>query len=860
MRKLPGMNQGWGLGRGGAGATGASLRAALVALFVTAAASPALDRNGNQQSDLWEMQHQATGLTASADADGDLVSNRDESTAGTDPRDPASFPEVGLGGANGLQPTWAGLPGKRYEVQMAPDLGSSWQVVTTYTGSGQFPLEALTNAQVVRINIRDVDTDGDALNDWEELHIGFDPESSHTERYSSTDSQRVAVALTTMSTVTVSLVDGEISERWPDAGVVAVRRSGGIMPLTVNFSLGGTATRDVDYTAAPGLTVALPAGRREVWLSFMPVADADDAEEAETIVVTLATGSNYVLGTASAATVNLANEAAGSPPSSKAAARFLVQAAFGPDADAADDEDMVPENVEEVVSLGFAGWLDQQFARPATALRPFVDWADDTNNITEFYTDRKEAAWWYRAMGVTNLYPGGPAVEPDPLRQRMAFALSEIFVISDRLEALGSSPEGMAHYYDMLLTNSFGNFRQLLYDVTVHPCMGLYLSHLKNRKPDLANNLFPDENYAREVMQLFTIGLWELNQDGTRRLDTNGLAIPTYDNDDISAFARVFTGLSYGGTNANSFLNAPVNLLSPMKMWDTYHDLDAKELLNGQVLAARVASNPNTGAAGLADLNAALDNLFWHTNTAPFIGRQLIQRFVTSNPSTGYVARVAASFNDNGQGGRGDLQAVLRAILLDEEARDPLYMSQPAFGKQREPFLRVVNFARAFNAYSYSGLYPLDTFYMDHYQEPLKSLSVFNFFQPGYAPPGPLTDLGLSGPEFQILHAGSAISGPNYYYNAIRNSSLHRYGNANSNRVVRLEMTQELSLATNNVDALVRRLDLGLTCGTLEPATFQVVRENVERIGASVSSSWPRERVNMAIYLIVTSPEFSVMR
>lgn len=814
-------------------------------LFFAASRSPALDRNANQQSDVWEMLHSATGLAAGADADGDRVLNRDESTAGTDPLNPGSYPRVDLAPTNVPVAVWGGSAGKTYTLERATEPAGPWSGDAGATGT------------LLRVRISDADADADGLNDWEERQIGFDPGSDHTERYSLTDSQRVALALNTMSTVTVSVVDGEITERWPDPGVVAVRRTGGLKPLTVNVSLAGSATRDVDYTTPPGTNVTIPAGAREVWLTFAPVADAADGEGTETIVVTLAAGSNYVVGASNSATVNLGNETDASGPSAKAAARFLIQAAFGPDADSAADADIIPENVEEVMALGFEGWIDQQLARPVTCLLPFVDWAGVEANIPQFYTDRKEAAWWHRAMGVTNLYPGGPAAQPDPLRQRMGFALSQIFVISDRLESLGVSPDGMATYYDQLLTNAFGSYRELLSDVSTHPCMGVYLSHLMNRKADPALNRFPDENYAREIMQLFSIGLWELNQDGTRRLGTNGLPIATYDNGDITELARVFTGLGYGGTNANGFFGAPQNLRDRMKMWDVEHDCGAKTLLNGFAIPARTASNPDTGAAGWEDLEDALDSLFWHTNVAPFIGRQLIQRFVTSNPGTGYIARVAAAFNDNGSGSRGDLGAVLKAILLDPEARDPAAIHDPAFGKQREPFLRVVNFGRAFNAASAEGIYPLDSFYMDHYQEPLKAPSVFNFYLPQYQPPGAVSAAGLVGPEFQILNAGSAISAPNYYYGAVR-GGLHRWGSGIATRTVKLDLAQETNLVTD-VDALVRRLDLGLTGGTLEPRTFQIVREAVERVSTG-TWDWQNERAYLAIYLVVTSPEFCVMR
>lgn len=831
----------------------------LALCLMTPGRAVALDQNQNQQSDVWEMVFRAAGLAPNSDADGDGTPNRDESAAGTDPWDPTSFPgidQLGIDGAN-VTPRFYSANGKIYVWQAATNSGA-WVTWTNVTGTGALqsvPRPATGSHLYVRFQVEDQDADGDGLADWEELAIGFDPLRSRTDRYEQTDSNRVALALNAMSTVTVAVLDGAISERWPDAGLLAIRRSGGMKPLTVPFQLSGTATPGADFTMDTGTSVDFAPGQREAWIEFHPVADADANEALETIALTLTAGTGYVVGADASAVVNLANETDTSPPSPKAAARFLVQAAFGPDQDAASDPDPVPENVEEVVALGFEAWIDNQFPRPIGYLQPFTEYA--LSSIPEFYTDPKQAAWWNRAMGVPSLVPGGPTQAADPLRQRMGFALSEIVVVGDRPETLAVQPVGMANYYDTLLRHAFGNYRDLLLDVTLHPCMGFYLSHLQNRKPDPASNLFPDENFAREIMQLFTIGLWELNQDGTRRLDAQGMPIATYSNEDITEFARVFTGLSYGPSNAPAFFTGAAHFEAPMKMWDEYHDCDAKVLLNGLQVPARTPSQPDAGTAGMLDVQAAIDNLFWHTNVAPFVGKQLIQRFVTSNPSTGYVARVSAAFNNNGLGVRGDLKAVLKAILLDEEARDPSWMAIPSFGKQREPFLRVVNMARAFNAAATAGYYALDAFDLDHGQQPMNSPSVFNFFLPGYLPPGPLAEAGLVGPEFQVLNSSSAISGPNYYLSAVRNG-LHRWGTSFPDRVVRLNLTQELQLATD-VDALLRRLDLALTYGTLSAHEFQIIREAVSRLHTGLWQ-WDQERVYLAIYLMVTSPTFTVMQ
>ena len=853
----------------------------IIAAFALTIASQtwALDSNNNQMSDIWEMIFSAQNLTANADSDGDGFSNFQESLAATDPLNPLSHPSLDImAPVNGsIVTSWPSAPGKLYGVQVSNNL-TNWQTSTTFIGDGSLQ-SALSQvlgqlSLFFRISISDQASENPQLTSWEKLILGFDPNSAHTDHYDQTDLQRITagIAPNAANIITLSAIKPDMSERWPEPGVVTVRRSGGgLKPLTVGIVIGGTATMGADYSLgnASATSVFIPAGVREVWLTFQPIADADDAEPNETITVNLQSGSSYSLGTVTSAMLNLANETAASPPSAKAAARFLMQAAFGPDGLKPSDTNGIPQNVADVMQLGFSGWIDDQFSRPVCKLEPFVNYATE-NNILQGDNIKKQTAWWNRVMGVTKIRPDDAnTVQPDFLRQRIGFALSQLFVVSDRPETLAVQPAGLANYYDMLLNDAFGNFRTLLFDVTLHPVMGVYLSHLLNKKA--ANNIFPDENYAREVMQLFSIGLWKLNQDGTRQLDGQGQPIPTYNNSNITEFARVFTGLGYAG-NPNYSLY-PQNFLAPMKLWDTYHDCDAKTLLNGATLPARTPSNPDVGTATLADINGAIDCLFNHPNVGPFIGRQLIERLVTSNPSPSYISRVAAAFADNGQGVRGDMKAVIKAILLDSEARDPAKMSDPTFGKLREPFLRCVNLAHAFNASAQAGYYALDSFYLDHVEEPMRSPSVFNFYQPSYSPPGLLNNAGLFAPEFQIINAGSAITAPNYFYNAIRNNDLHRWGSGVPAQTVRLSIDQELGMIVpaaqinqdvpagpaGDMDALLRRLDFALTGGTLSPRQFQSIRESIERIGPG-SWQWHRDRLALAIDLIVTSPEFNVQR
>jgi uncharacterized protein (DUF1800 family) len=360
-----------------------------------------------------------------------------------------------------------------------------------------------------------------------------------------------------------------------------------------------------------------------------------------------------------------------------------------------------------------------------------------------------------------------------------------------------------------------------------------------------------------------------LNDDGTRKLDAQGQPIPTYTNANITELARVFTGLAFG--NSANFGLYPRDFTVPMKGWDAEHDLAPKTLLLGVTTPARAASPGNTGTATMADVNAAVNCLFNHPNVGPFLGRQLIQRLVTSNPSPAYVGRVTAAFN---AAPRGDLGRMVKAILMDPEARDPAMLTDPTYGKLREPFLRCVNMARAFNAKAQDDrFYYLDAFILDHTEEPMKAPSVFNFYLPTYSPPGPLAQSGLAAPELQIVNASSGVTAPNYFWNAIT-GGLHRWGVGVANRNVRLNLDQEMlmnvpasavndpypSTPAKDPDALIRRLDLVLTGGTLEPRNFQIIREALARIGPNSQWDWPKSRLKLAIYLILTSPEFAVQR
>jgi uncharacterized protein (DUF1800 family) len=427
---------------------------------------------------------------------------------------------------------------------------------------------------------------------------------------------------------------------------------------------------------------------------------------------------------------------------------------------------------------------------------------------------------------------------PDQLRQRVAFGLSEIMVISANGNSMFQHPEAMATYWDVLTQDAFGNFRQLLEDVTLNPGMGDFLDMVHNDKPNPQKNTEPNENYAREIMQLFTIGLYKLNQDGSQQLDNSGQPIPTYDQDVVEGYAHVFTGWYWYQTGTPSWNFAPPEYRHPMLAFPTHHDTGAKTLLNGVTLPA--------GQTQAQDLQNGLDLIFNHPNVGPFIAQRLIQRLVTSNPSPGYISRVAGVFANNGSGVRGDLKAVVQAVLLDPEARN--LTASNSYGHEREPLIRLANLYRAFNASASSGKFVVNNSTFNFGEEALYAPSVFNFFSPFYSQPGVIQSAGLAAPEFQITTDTTAITSANKMRSAV-----YQKPNPNNPDAIVLDLSGQTQLASNPA-SLVDSLNLLLMSGEMSSNMRSIVINAVTQIPAANTL----ERAQTAVHLIVTSPEFVI--
>jgi uncharacterized protein (DUF1800 family) len=541
--------------------------------------------------------------------------------------------------------------------------------------------------------------------------------------------------------------------------------------------------------------------------------------------------------------------------SDQEAARFLLQAQLS--ASTGD--------IAALRSTTYANWLETQFNAPASISG--WEWLNqrgyaDVNSSTAYYDNTYPGDYmmWHQLMQ-----------SQDGLRKRVALALSEIFVVS--LSGLDFSwrSHAIAWYWDQLVFNAFGNFRNLLQDVTLNAAMGYYLNTRGNQKENASTGRQPDENFAREVMQLMSIGLVQLNPDGTPKKDAAGKPIDSYTQADVTNLARVFTGYDFDQsqnqpiTVPGSSRTVPSTTFArlPMALNESRHSTLAASFLGTTI----PASTPGANA-----LKTALDTLSNHPNVGPFIGKQLIQRLVTSNPSPGYVARVAAAFDNNGAGARGDMRAVLRAILLDDEARSPAGLTQAGFGKLREPMLRFVQWGRTFGIDSARGSWKIGNFSDPGSrlgQSPLRSPSVFNFFRPGYVPPStPLAANGAVAPEFQLVNESSVGGYLNFMQGVIRNGIFvnapevpHNASSSNNGYDVKASYANELALVMD-VDALVARLNLLLCAGQLSAPTVKLITDALKttNVTASSTESAKLDRVAAAVFLVMASAEYLVQK
>ncbi len=537
---------------------------------------------------------------------------------------------------------------------------------------------------------------------------------------------------------------------------------------------------------------------------------------------------------------------ADAPASDAAAARFLTMATFGP----------TQAEITRLRGIGVGQWIEQQLSMPTTLERPYVE-ALDADNSKPGQKDRMQI-WFKNSVTGT-----------DQLRQRVAWELSQIMVASDQGNRLAGDPVSLSEYYDVLARDAFGYYddddafhggtiNTLLTDVTYSPAMGKMLTYIHNEGQfPQGSGLSPDENYAREVMQLFSIGLIERNPDFSPVI-VDGNPVPTYPPSVITANARTFTGLSWNFIVPNGW-TATVNtgphyspaMWMPMSCYEGHHDENPKTTVDGIVIDNPTPNCDQVDPDSVGDIKQLVNILANHHNTAPFISRQLIQRLVTSNPSPQYIERVVDVFDDNGHGVYGDLGAVVTAILTDTEATTGVTGNSLVFGKLREPLTKLTALWRYYGATATDGIYAIPSPSQRYGQAPLDAPSVFNFYLPDYLPPGEMADAGLFGPEFQISGESSVVAVANDL-NLRANQYLGASGNDDS--TVAIDISSLVAIAATP-SALVDQLSHDLMYGSMSAA----MRATMINLVTNVSTD-PTKRVTSALQVLLASPEFSIQK
>ncbi|MCR9065110.1 MAG: DUF1800 domain-containing protein [Cytophagales bacterium] len=571
-------------------------------------------------------------------------------------------------------------------------------------------------------------------------------------------------------------------------------------------------------------------------------------------------------------------------PNHNAASRFLSQATLGPKF----------AEIEEVTNQGIEAWLNSQLALPnsfsienyiRSISQSIADSLNRTPQTTPYTVQNLNLSDWYFDVA----WFQGSMTSPDRLRWRVALALSEIFVTS-RNSDFDGNPYALASYYDVLLDHSFGNYRDLLESITYHPTMAVYLTFMNNHAQATVNGnlIFPDENYAREIMQLFSIGLYELNNDGTEKKDVNGNSIPTYNNNDIAELAKVFTGFSWhnaeylGDRNENELDYTyplkffPIDSSDAIRRpWKSNPDITNGHQPGGKTFLGTTIGQGRTAEQGELDVQDALNVIFNHPNVGPFISRRLIQRLVTSNPSAAYINRVATIFNNNGNGVRGDLKAVVKGILLDPDARECCKGDEPYKGKLKEPFIRYMNLVNGLNLTSTTGVFRnrMNEVYDKMEQRPMESPTVFNFFQPDYIPDGDLKKAGKYAPEFQLLNS-ITLTG---YLNALDEWLIDNdpidYSSYFSGETVKdaqepeFDFTADYLLAGNkNLPQLLDKYNMILAHGGISETNFNHIKKAIESMpdiydaDGDFNETNAERRIRLTIFLMMATPDYLINR